>query len=80
MIETAKVEGDKAAERSFRYANDVEEIHARLYHQMMESLEASKEESYPYYVCPVCGMTAEREPPETCPVCGVKGDRFKRID
>ena len=80
MIEAAKAEGDKAAERSFRYANDVEEIHAKLYHHMMEKLEASKEESYPYYVCPVCGMTAEREPPEKCPVCGIKGERFKRID
>ena len=80
MIEAAKTEGDKAAERSFRYANDVEEIHAGLYHLMMEKLEASKEESYPYYVCPVCGMTAEREAPEKCPVCGVKGERFKRID
>jgi len=80
MIETAEAEGDKAAERSFRYANDVEEIHAKLYHEMMENLEASKGESYPYYVCPVCGMTAEREPPEKCPVCGVKGERFKRMD
>lgn len=80
MIETAKAEGDKAAERSFRYANEVEEIHAKLYHEMMEKLETSKEESYPYYVCPVCGMTAEREPPEKCPVCGVKGERFKRMD
>ena len=80
MIDAAKAEGDKAAEKSFSYANDVEEIHAGLYHEMMEKLEASKEESYPYYVCPVCGMTAEREPPEKCPVCGVKGERFKRID
>jgi rubrerythrin len=80
MIETAKAEGDKAAERSFSYANEVEEIHARLYHEMMEKLEDSKKESYPYYVCPVCGMTAEREPPERCPVCGVRGERFNRID
>lgn len=80
MIKTAEDEGDRAAERSFSYANEVEEIHARLYHQMMENLEAKKEESYPYYICPVCGMTAEREPPEKCPVCGVRGERFKRID
>ena len=80
MIDAAKADGDKAAERSFRYANDVEEIHARLYHDMMENLEEKKNVSYPYYVCPVCGMTAEREPPEKCPVCGVKGERFKRVD
>jgi rubrerythrin len=80
MIDTARSEGDKAAERSFRYANDVEEIHARLYHDMMENLESRGVESSPYYVCPVCGMTAEKVPPERCPVCGVKGDKFKRID
>ncbi len=80
MIDAARADGERAAERSFRYANDVEEIHAGLYHQMMENLEAKKDESYPYYVCPVCGMTAEREPPEKCPVCGVKGERFKRVD
>lgn len=80
MIDAARSEGDKAAERSFRYASDVEEIHARLYHDMMENLESRGKESHSYYVCPVCGMTAERVPPEKCPVCGVKGERFRRID
>lgn len=65
MIKTAKAEGNKAAERTFSYANEVVKIHAGLYHDMMENLEASKVESYSYYVCPVCG---------------VKGERFKRID
>ena len=32
MIAAAKVEGAKDAERSFNYANAVEEYHARLYH------------------------------------------------
>ncbi len=80
MIKTAKAEGNKSAERTFRYANDVEQIHAKLYHDMMERLEESKEESFSYYVCPVCGMTAEREPPEKCPVCGVKGERFEEVE
>jgi len=79
MIAAAKAEGAKEAERSFNYANAVEEYHARLYHGILESLE-EKKESYPYYVCPVCGMTAEREPPAKCPVCGIKGERFMRID
>ena len=78
MIEVAKEEGNSAALRSFRYANGVEEIHARLYHDMMESLES--QESYPYYVCPVCGMTVGREPPERCPVCGAKGSLFARVE
>ena len=32
------------------------------------------------WVCPVCGMTVEKEAPEKCPVCGVKGSMFKKIE
>jgi rubrerythrin len=79
MIKAAKSEGNRAAERSFVYANAVERIHADLYHMMLETFDTVKE-TYPYYICPVCGMTAEREPPERCPICGAKGERFKRIE
>jgi len=79
MIENAKAEGHKDAERSFTYANEVEKIHARLYQQMLDALDAAKD-SYSYYVCPVCGYTAEKEAPETCPVCGAKGKMFKKVD
>jgi rubrerythrin len=79
MIATAKAEGAKDAERSFNYANAVEEHHARLYHDMLDGLEAKKE-NYPYFVCPVCGMTVEKEAPARCPVCGVKGSMFKKIE
>ena len=66
MIASAKAEGAKDAERSFNYANAVEEYHARLYHDMLEGLEAKKE-SYPYFVCPVCGMTVEKRGPREVP-------------
>jgi rubrerythrin len=79
MIEKAKAEGNKEAERSFNFANEVEKIHARLYQQMLDNLGGAKE-SYSYYVCPVCGYTAEKEAPETCPVCGAKGKMFKKVD
>lgn len=79
MIETARAEGNKEAERSFRFANEVEKIHAGLYQQALENLAGAKE-SYSYYVCPVCGFTAEKEAPETCPVCGAKGKMFKQVD
>lgn len=80
MIETAKAEGVKDAERTLSYANAVEEYHAKLYHDMLEGLERSKDENYPYFVCPVCGMTVEKEPPEKCPVCGVKGSMFRKVE
>jgi len=79
MIEAAKAEGHKDAERSFAYANEVEQLHAQLYQKMFEGLGGAQED-YAYYVCPVCGYTAEKEPPDTCPVCGTKGDKFKKID
>ncbi|MEE9912425.1 MAG: rubrerythrin family protein [Deltaproteobacteria bacterium] len=79
MIESAKAEGHQEAERSFTFANEVEKIHARLYQQMLDAPDAAKD-SYSYYVCPVCGYTAEKEAPETCPVCGAKGKLFKKVD
>ena len=79
MIAVAKTEGHKDAERSFNYANEVEKVHAALYQKLSDQLGTSKE-NYPYYVCPVCGNTVEKEAPATCPVCGAKGSMFKKID
>jgi rubrerythrin len=79
MIEGAKAEGQKIAERSFNYANQVEKAHAQLYQKLLDNLGKSQE-NYSYYVCPVCGYTAEKEPPGNCPVCGTKGEMFKKIE
>jgi rubrerythrin len=79
MIETAKAEGQKEAVRTFNFANEVEKVHAQLYQKLLDNLGKSQE-NYPYYVCPVCGYTAEKNPPGTCPVCGTKGEMFKKIE
>ena len=36
MIEDAKAEGNKGAERTFTYANEVEKVHAALYKKAMD--------------------------------------------
>ena len=79
MIEAAKAEGQKAAERTFQFANEVEKVHAQLYQKLLDHL-GKTQDNYSYYVCPVCGYTAEKEPPGTCPVCGAKGEMFKKIE
>jgi len=79
MIEAAKAEGQKDAVRTFNFANEVEKVHAQLYQKLLDNLGKSQENP-PYYICPVCGYTAEKEPPGTCPVCGTKGEMFKKID
>jgi rubrerythrin len=79
MIADAKTEGNKEAQRSFEFANAVEQIHAKLYQSLLDNLDKSKE-TYPYYVCPVCGYTSEKEAPDSCPICGTKGKMFKKIE
>ncbi len=78
MIGAAKEEGNKSAERSFVYANEVEKVHASLYQKALDNLENS--EDVDYYVCSVCGYTCENEPPERCPVCNSKSRVFFQVE
>ena len=78
MIEDAKREGKDGALRSFTYANEVEKAHAALYGKALEGLDKGGDAEY--WVCPVCGMTWEGEPPDICPVCATKRAAFKKID
>ena len=78
MIETAKEEGNKAAERSFSYANEVEKVHANLYQKALDNMEGLEETDY--HVCSVCGYTCEGEPPDQCPVCGATSKAFFKVD
>ena len=80
MIVAAQNEGNKDAERSFNYANEVEKIHAELYSKLSQDLSASKSNSFAYYVCPICGNTVEKEAPGICPICGTPGKMFKKIE
>ena len=78
MIKEAEEEGNKGALRSFNFANTVEKTHADLYKKMLESLGSNEETDY--YVCDVCGHTAEGEAPDKCPVCNSNKELFKKID
>ena len=78
MIKDAEEEGNKGALRNFNFANDVEKIHAGLYQKALDNLGSNEETDY--YVCDVCGYTAEGEAPDECPVCKAKKQAFKKID
>jgi rubrerythrin len=78
MIADAKTEGNAGALRSFNYANEVEKIHAALYQKALDSLGRNIDTDY--YVCPVCGYTAEGEAPDECPVCKAKKQAFKKAE
>jgi len=78
MIDEAKTEGQDYALRSFSLANEVEKVHAALYQKAMQDL--GKNISADYYVCPVCGYTAEGEAPDDCPVCRAKKQAFRKAE
>ena len=78
MIADAKAERQDYALRSFNMANEVEKIHAALYQKALESL--SKSVVADYYVCSVCGYTAEGEAPDECPVCKAKKKAFHKTE
>lgn len=78
MVKDAEAEGIKGALRSFKFANEVEKIHADLYKNALQNL--GRNPSVDYYVCQVCGNTVENEPPDECPVCGAKKKMFKKVE
>jgi rubrerythrin len=78
MIADAEAEGITGALRSFNYANAVEKVHAALYQKALDSLGRNKETDY--YVCAVCGYTAEGEAPDECPVCKARKQAFHKVE
>lgn len=78
MIAAAEEEGNKAAVRTFTFANEVEKIHAELYQKALDNLDQQTDVTY--YVCSVCGYTCEDEVPDVCPVCKAKAKAFFKVD
>jgi len=81
FIADAQAEGHKAAERSFDWAMQVEQIHEKMYHEALENLGKEGEEDVEYWVCQTCGHThVGPHPPDECPVCSAKGSGYIHID
>lgn len=78
MLDDAKADGNKQAEQTFHYANEVEKIHADLYKKATDALGKNTETDY--YVCQICGNTVEGEAPDKCPICGAPKTAFKKMD
>ncbi|NYT13661.1 MAG: rubrerythrin family protein [Candidatus Methanofastidiosa archaeon] len=78
MIDEAKEEGEKIAEKSFVFANEVEKIHANLYKKALDNLDHFPVKDY--YVCSVCGYTVADEAPDKCPVCGAMKKAFNKVE
>lgn len=79
-VDEAGGDGNKMAEISFKNALAVEEVHAGMYAEALESAKAGNDLPVrTVYVCEICGNTVYDDVPEKCPVCGAPAARFSEI-
>ena len=79
MVEEAKAEGHRG-KTMLGFANEAEKVHARLFRQALEAMQAGKDLSQmDVYLCPVCGDVEFGVPPEKCPICGAPASKFQKI-
>ena len=78
MAAQAEQEGHRG-KTMLKWANTVEKVHAELYQQALQALQAGKDLStMEIYVCPVCGNLEIGAVPDKCPVCGLAGSKFQK--
>ena len=76
----AEKQGEKKALRSMSWALEAEKVHAKLYAEAKQSVEAGKDvAAVDIWVCTACGFTMEGEPPDKCPVCGTLKIKFRKF-
>lgn len=79
MLKQAEADNHKA-KRMFKYALDVEAVHAQLYKLALQAAESGKDlTETEFYLCPVCGHIEFGKPSEDCPVCGAKAEKYIQI-
>ncbi len=81
FIKQAEADGNRQAQISFNWANQVEEEHHGMYQKALDAVKAGQQlPAADYYVCDLCGYVGEGEAPERCPVCNAPMTRFTKID
>ncbi|HWJ02938.1 MAG TPA: rubrerythrin family protein [Verrucomicrobiae bacterium] len=81
--QVAREEGQKEAANYFKLVQQVEEMHAKRFQALLDSLENNtllKRETAVVWECRECGYHAEgTEPPGVCPLCGHSGTYYKSL-
>ncbi|ADO76394.1 rubrerythrin family protein [Halanaerobium praevalens] len=76
----AKDQGESEAVRSFHYALEAEQIHAKLFRDAKEHVDQGQDIELEYVsICQVCGHTVVDDIPEKCPVCGEPSSEFRKF-
>jgi len=76
----AKEQGESDAVRSFHYALEAEQIHAKLFRDAKKHVDNDEDIELEYVsICQVCGHTVVDGVPEECPVCGEPSSEFRKF-
>ncbi|CCU81087.1 Rubrerythrin [Halanaerobium saccharolyticum subsp. saccharolyticum DSM 6643] len=76
----AKEQGESDAVRSFHYALEAEQIHAKLFRNAKEHVDNGEDIELEYVtICEVCGHTVVDGLPDKCPVCGEPSSAFRKF-
>jgi len=76
----AKLQENKSAQTSIRYALTAEKDHQGIYDGTLKGVEGNKDlGAQPVRVCPICGHTVIGDAPDECPVCGTAAVYFKEF-
>ena len=77
FIKVAQEEGNKKAEFVFTRAKLAEAVHAELYMDAYNNIDAPTDEAY--YLCPICGYIHKGDDFEKCPICFTPADKFRKF-
>lgn len=77
FIAKAVEEGETKAVQVFTRAKLAESVHAELYMQAYNDIDAADDDAY--YLCPVCGYIHKGEDFDKCPICFCPKDKFKKF-
>jgi len=76
----AKLQENKSAQTSIRYALKAELDHQGIYDSTLKGVEGKRDlDETPVYVCPICGHTAVGKAPVYCMQCGTFAEYFKEF-
>jgi len=80
FIKEAKAGSNQDAATAFFYAEESWTQSEVLFHKALLDLNNMKGKSRTYYVCTVCGYTAERPVPKTCGTCASRAERYEAVN
>lgn len=76
-IAVAEMQEEKTAISAMRFAIEAEKVHAKLFTQAKEAVDAGKDlEAKVVELCPVCGYITLTGEEDKCPLCNAKKELF----